>query len=625
MAPLFLSMFEEAIMSGASLSHRVLIVGVLALSVFTILGCGGPSTTNVAATPLPSPVSGSPVAVSVTPNSGTGNRAVFQAVFSDPNGTNRITADIMINHVAGWAGACGVRYDRATNGLFLINDAGNGWLGPITPGAAATLQNVRCILNGATSSAVGSGDGMVVQFLLSVNFDVTFLPGFVGEKNIYLYAHNAENNSNSGLMLLGTWSLSVPQSFISVLAGKNPEGMAVNPVTHKAYIVGEVDNPDRQVVMVFDDAALAGTSAPKLIEIPDETEYITVDSTRNRIYLSTRYGLDNEEGGGGDVGDSDAPTSAQATGVTLGTLTVIDGNTDTVIATYQFQEGVEPEGVAVDTVENVVYVGTKAPEPEPFNGACPSGTFFIDEDGDEECWTAGNIVAFNADNITAGPIKTIPAGDDPESIVFANNMIYAANEDDGTVTIATAVKANGSGGELITDPPAYSANNPRYSLGIFFNMGPNTLACPDKRYEADKMAAGGNSVFITDDKSRVGQIRGAAVFNSTAIPIDPVLGQCDLAKGNDENGLNTANNIAFMQPSSTKSPSAVYVVSEQDTVAILDPETLALRTTITIPGAVHLDAVAVDGAAHRIWITDEALMTVFVLQGACADGTGTCP
>ena len=608
-------------MSSAALSRRILIIGVLALSVFTILGCGGLSTTNVVAAPLPSPspVSGSPVAVSVTPNSGTGNRAVFQAVFSDPNGTTRITADIMINHVVGWAGACGVRYDRATNGLFLINDAGNGWLGPITPGAAATLQNIRCVLNGATSSAVGSGDGTVVQFLLTVNFDVTFLPGFVGEKNIYLYAHNSANNSNSGFTLLGTWGLPVPQSFISALAGKNPEGMAVNPVTHKAYIVAEVDNPDRQVVMVFDDAALAGTSAPTLIEIPDETEYITVDSTRNRIYLSTRYGT--------EVDDDEPPPTPLPPGapVTLGTLTVIDGSTDTVIATYQFPDGVEPEGVAVDTVENVVYVGTKAPEPEPANGACPSGTFFIDEDGDEECWTAGSIVAFNAANITAGPIKTIPAGDDPESIVFTNNMIYAANEDDGTVTIAHAVKADGSGGELITDTPAYSANEPRYSLGVFFSMGPNTLACPDKRYEADKMAVGGNSVFITDDKSRVAQIRGAAVFNSTAIPIDPILGQCDLAKGNDENGLNTANNIVVMQPSSTKSPSAVYVVSEQDTVAILDPETLALRTTITIPGAVHLDAVAVDGAAHRIWITDEALMKVFMLQGACADGTGVCP
>lgn len=247
-----------------------------------------------------------------------------------------------------------------------------------------------------------------------------------------------------------TQSAQSSPSLIKLPAGKNPEGMAVNPVTHKAYIVAEVDNPDRQVVMVFDEAARNGTSAPKLIEIPDETEYITVDPFRNRIYLSTRYGLDNEEGGG-DVGDSDAPTPAQATGVTLGTLTVIDGKTDTVIATYQFPEGVEPEGVAVDLFRNIVYVGLKTPEPEPANGACPWGTFFIDEDGDEECWTAGSIAAFNAADVTAGPIKTIPAGDDPESVVFANDKVYAANEDDGTVTIARAVRQDGSGGTQGSD------------------------------------------------------------------------------------------------------------------------------------------------------------------------------
>jgi DNA-binding beta-propeller fold protein YncE len=282
---------------------------------------------------------------------------------------------------------------------------------------------------------------------------------------------------------------------------------------------------------------------------------------------------------------------------------------------------VEPEGVAVDTVENVVYVGTKAPEPEPFNGACPSGTFFIDEDGDEECWTAGTIYAFNAADITKGPIKTIPAGDDPESVVFANDMVYAANEDDGTVTIARAVNADGCGGELVTDTPVYSPTAPPYSLGVFYSLGPNTLACPDKRYEADKMTVGGHSVFITDDKSRVAKITDAVVVNLTTVPIDPILGQCDLAKGNDENGLNTANNVAFMR---TSSGSALYVVSEQNTVAILDPKTLALRATITIPGAVHLDAIGVDSSAGRIWITDEVLMGVFVLQGACADGTGVC-
>jgi hypothetical protein len=540
---------------------------------------------------------------------------VFQAKYSDLNGATNITADMMVNHVDRWAGSCGTRYDQATNGLFIINDAGNGWVGPIAPGTAATLQNSQCVLNGATSSAAVSGNN------LTVTFDVIFLPGFVGEKNIYLLAKNNATSMESGCTHLGTWSLAISSSFISLPAGKNPEGMAVNPVTHKAYVVGEVDDPDRQVVMVFDEAALHG-NAPKLIVIPDETEYITVDPLRNRIYLSTRYSLDDE--GGGDI-DSDAVFHAQATSPTLGTLSVIDGETDTLIASYQFPEGVEPEGVAVDVDRNVIYVGLKAPNPEPANGLCPWGTWFIDRDGEEECWTAGSIAAFNGTDILAGPIKTIPAGDDPESVVFVNNKIYAANEDDGTVTIARAVNPDGSGGELITDAPAYSPALPPYSLGVFYSYGPDTWACPDKVYEADKMAVGWDgsawSVFITDDKSRLAKIQGTDVAGETTIPGAT---QCVVTANSDENGLNTANNVAFMQTSSTKPKSAVYVVSEQNTVAILDPKTLSPEATIKIPSAVHMDAIGIDGAAHRVWITDEALMTVFVLQGTCADGSDVC-
>lgn len=613
-------------MSGAALYRRILIIGVLAFPVVTILGCGVDTsivaTANPAPTPIasptPTPVS-APVAVSVTPNAGTATSAVFQAVYSDLNGASNITADMMINHVDSWAGACGTRYDQAGNGLFIINDAGNGWLGPITPGAAATLQNSQCVLNGATSSAVGSGNN------LTVTFDVTFLPGFVGEKNIYLLAKNNTTNLESGCTPLGTWSLSISSSFVSLPAGKNPEGMAVNPVTHKAYVVGEVDDPDRQVVMVFDEAALQG-SAPKLIVIPDETEYITVDPLRNRIYLSTRYGVEEPPDSGGDTGgDLDAPTPMQGTVTTLGTLSVIDGETDTLIASYQFPEGVEPEGVAVDLKRNIVYVGLKAPNPEPENGVCPWGTWFLDRDGEDECWTAGSIAAFNGADIMTGPVKTIPAGDDPESIVFVNDKIYAANEDDGTVTIAGAVNPDGTGGDLITDTPAYSPALPPYSLGVFYGYGPDTLACPDKVYEADKMAAGWDghawSVYITDDKSRVGKIQQAEVVGETTIPGAT---QCVVSSNSDENGMNTANNIAFLQTSSTSPQSGVYVVSEQNTVAILDPETLMPKATITIPSAVHMDAVGIDGAAHRVWITDEALMTVFVLQGACADGTDVC-
>ncbi len=47
-----------------------------------------------------------------------------------------------------------------------------------------------------------------------------------------------------------------------------------------------------------------------------------------------------------------------------------------------------------------------------------------------------------------------------------------------------------------------------YSLHVF--AYPNPLACLENQFEADKMAAGGGSVFITDDRSRVAKITGTA-------------------------------------------------------------------------------------------------------------------
>lgn len=73
----------------------------------------------------------------------------------------------------------------------------------------------------------------------------------------------------------------------------------------------------------------------------------------------------------------------------------------------------------------------------------------------------GYLYAFFVDR-TADPIvkylKTIPAGDDPESLVFINGMVYAANEHDGTVTVASAVFPDGSGGELLNDLPVPQRN-----------------------------------------------------------------------------------------------------------------------------------------------------------------------
>lgn len=413
---------------------------------------------------------------------------------------------------------------------------------------------------------------------------------------------------------------------INLQVGKNPEGIAVNPVTHKAYVLSEqdIEGDDNYAVFVLDDDVINGLSAPKVIPIPYENEYAAIDSIRNLIYVPTRFHVEGTEPPDTDSdveppGDTSA-TTLDAPTVVLGTLTVIDGNTDTVVATWYFDAGFEPEGVAVDPATGIVYVGAKAPEGEATSDDyCSSGTPIPDigEPGDVECWTAGTIYAFSVDLADAvTPIKllkTIPAGDDPESVVFENGMVYAANEDDGTVTIATAVMPDGSGGILVTDLPRPLEP---YSLHVFSE--PNPLACIENQFEADKMAAGNGSVFVTDDRSRVAKITGGVVVATADVPGAT---QCLGIPNTDGGGANSANNIAFMKRGER---GLLYVASEQNTVAILNPLDLSLKATITIPGAVHLDAIGVDAGANRVWITDEDLMAVFVLQGACASGIGIC-
>ena len=91
--------------------------------------------------------------------------------------------------------------EEPLNQLFLLNDAGTVFLRADHARRGRSLQNSQCALDGATSSAVASGNN------LTVNFSVSFLPAFFGNKNIYLFTNDTVNNLNSGFQLLGTWNL----------------------------------------------------------------------------------------------------------------------------------------------------------------------------------------------------------------------------------------------------------------------------------------------------------------------------------------------------------------------------------------------------------------------------------
>ena len=123
-----------------------------------------------------------------TPYSGTGLSQTFTAVFSDPNGWADISlAYFMVNVVETPSDACYVKYDASANALWLIANDAVSWLGPIAPGSGA-LQNAACTLNGASSSVSGSGNN------LTVNYAVTFVSNYVGQRGIYLSVANFEGN-----------------------------------------------------------------------------------------------------------------------------------------------------------------------------------------------------------------------------------------------------------------------------------------------------------------------------------------------------------------------------------------------------------------------------------------------
>ncbi len=154
-----------------------------------------------------------PEAVSVTPSSGSGNSQTFRFLFQDPDGFSDLQWVYALFHTSiSGAGACYLRYTRADNTLWLRNDAGNAWLGPVTLGTSGTVENSQCALAAASSAASGAGT------TLTLDSAVSFKGAFAGTKNVYLYAIDTLNLV-SNWQQRGTWTI----------PGTAPEAVSVTP------------------------------------------------------------------------------------------------------------------------------------------------------------------------------------------------------------------------------------------------------------------------------------------------------------------------------------------------------------------------------------------------------------
>ena len=167
----------------------------------TVTGTSGSLSegTSAGLTITGSSSSGPPVTVSVTPNSGSGASQTFAFAFSDPNGaTDIVSSQIVINSTLAAAGSCYFYYARATNAIYLANDAG-AWQGNLTVGTAGTMQNSQCVVNAGASTVTASGNN------LTLNLALSFTTAFAGAKNIYMEVQNA--TEDSGWAQRGAWTV----------------------------------------------------------------------------------------------------------------------------------------------------------------------------------------------------------------------------------------------------------------------------------------------------------------------------------------------------------------------------------------------------------------------------------
>ena len=144
-----------------------------------------------------------PVAISVTPSSGSGSVQTFSATFGAANGYHDLQWVQMLIAVAtdgGGQSFCFLHYDVNGNGLWLYSDVQGFFKGPIAPGTQSNLlQGSACALNTSASTVVGNGIN------LTLNANVVFKGA--GARNVYMRAMT-QAQADTGWTQRGTWTTS---------------------------------------------------------------------------------------------------------------------------------------------------------------------------------------------------------------------------------------------------------------------------------------------------------------------------------------------------------------------------------------------------------------------------------
>jgi Kelch motif protein len=261
---------------------------------------------------------------SVSPNSGSGaGPQVFGATYFDNNGVSDLQVVYLDFGATGDSPHdCKVAFAPGGNTLFLFNDANTGVVGSIILGGGGSISNSQCTLFGGNTPALISGDQ------LTVPFDIQFLAGYGGRKNIFAVAQDFSGvQSNNGIFqVLGSW---IPAPSTPGVVSVTPNsGRGQGPLTFTAVYSDTAGANDLEVVYL--DFGSVGFAAHNCIVVyvpgPNQLYLFTDDN-------SNVFGPISEGAGSGSISNSQCKLFSGSTPATL------SGNNLSVPFVIQFLAG----------------------------------------------------------------------------------------------------------------------------------------------------------------------------------------------------------------------------------------------------------------------------------------------
>jgi hypothetical protein len=242
---------------------------------------------------------------SVSPGGGTGlGPKLFKATYDDTGGANDFQAVYLDFGSVGFAAHnCIAVYVPGPNTLYLFTDDNSSALGPIAEGAGGgSISNSQCTLSSGTTPVT-----YPAVYEMTVPFNITFLAGYGGLKQIFALAQTYAGTSSGGGVPndMGTWE---PQTTTPSAVSVNPNsGGGLGPQQFSAVYSDTGGTSDLQVVYLSFSAStfLAGNSCNVGYEPGNNSLFLLSDDNSTAFTVG--------EGLGGSVSNTQCTLSGGST------------------------------------------------------------------------------------------------------------------------------------------------------------------------------------------------------------------------------------------------------------------------------------------------------------------------